>query len=301
MRDFVIITDSASDMPLELIKRYNIKILGISCAFNGKEIKDDLDKSIDIDEFYESVEKSAMPTTSMINPLEYIIEFENILKDDKDIIYICISSGMSGIYDSAMIAKESLLNKYKGVRIEIIDSLSVSMGEGILAYYAHQLKEDGKSFDEIINWLNNNIQNSQLWFMVDDLNHLRRGGRISSTQAMVGSLLDIKPVITASKEGILTIHSKVRGKKRAINTLLETFEQKSHNIKGYDFKKELVFIAHGHANGENEAKNIEEEIRKLSPVKTLVTRIRVTIGSHTGPSAVGLAFIGDKRDDLRKM
>ena len=301
MRDFVIMTDSASDMPIELIKKHDMKILGISCIYNDKEIKDDLDKSIDIDEFYESVEKGAMPITSMINPLEYIIEFEKIIKDDKDIIYICISSGMSGIYDSAMIARESLLNKYKGARIEIIDSLSVSLGEGILAYYACRLKEDGKSFDEVKNWLNSNIQNSQLWFMVDDLGHLKRGGRISGTQAMVGSLLDVKPIITAGKDGILTVHSKVRGKKRAIKTLLETFQQRSHNVEGYDIKNDLIYIAHAHSNVESEAKNLEEQIRKISPVKTLVTRIRVTIGSHTGPSAVGVAFLGNKRDELRKM
>jgi len=296
MRDFVIMTDSASDLPFQSVERYGMKILEISCIYNGKEVKDDLNKNINIDEFYESIEKGDMPTTSMINPLEYIMEFEKILKNDKDIIYICISSRMSGIYDSAMIAKESLLNKYKGVRIEIIDSLSVSLGEGILAYYACKLKEEGKSFDEVKDWLNSNIQNSQLWFMVDDLDHLKRGGRISRTQAMVGNLLDIKPIITANKQGILMVHSKVRGKRKSLKTLLETFEQKSHNIKN-----DLVYIAHAHSSLEDEAKNLEKEIQTLLPIKTLITRIGVTIGAHTGASAIGLAFMGNIREDQKRM
>jgi len=288
MRGFVIITDSGSDLPSEIIKKYDIKVAEISCTFDGKEVKDDLVDNVSMSHFYECIEKGDMPRTSMVNTLEFVTVFENCLKDNKDIIYISLSSGLSGTYNSALIAKESLLKKYKDAHIEIVDSLSATMGEGLLVYHACQLKTEGKSYEEIVNWLNDNAPKVNIWFMVEDLNHLKRGGRISGTQATVGNLLNIKPILTFNKEGKIYVYAKERGRKKSLKTLIEHIEQKCRDIEN----KTIGIV---HANCEKDAKEIEREIKKLSPREILIAPLRIVVGTHAGPLAIGVIFIGDER------
>ncbi len=162
------------------------------------------------------------------------------------------------------------------------------MGEGLLVYEACKLKNEGKSFDEVVCFLNENVLNTQLWFLVEDLNHLKRGGRISGTQAVVGNLLNIKPILTVDKEGKLFVFDKVRGRKKSIKTIIEQFKERCSNIKD-----STVCIVY--ANCEEEAKELEKELKLFLPKEILITPIRVVIGTHAGPLALGLAFLSDEK------
>ncbi len=288
MKDFVIVTDSSSDLLVDIVKKYNIVVIGLPCNFKGEEIKEDSTYRVDLNDFYESMNKGEMPRTSMANPTDFINVFEDILNKGKDIIYISLSSGLSSTYNSSLIAKESLLSTYKDAKIETIDSLSAAAAQGLLVYEACKLKEKGESFEKVVNWLNDNVQKLNLWFMVDSLDHLKRGGRISLSQALIGNVLNIKPILTIDSKGKLVVVDKVRGRKKGMKALLEVLQNRCDDINN-----SVVCILHG--NCEEDSKNLEEEIKKLSPLETLITPVRIVIGTHTGPGALAIAFFGNNR------
>jgi DegV family protein with EDD domain len=289
MKDTVILIDSCSDLPREYIEKNNIPSIGLTVNFKGQQIVDDFGKTISYKEFYNAVKEGEMPTTSQINSYTYKDVFERYIKEGKSIIYLGFSSQLSGSLNSSYIARNELLEEYTDADITIIDTKSASLGEGLIAYYACEMLKKGCTKDEIVNWVEENIPKVNHWFTVDDLNHLKRGGRISSTGAMIGTMLSIKPILTIDGEGKLVPAAKVKGRKKAIMSLVDEFRQKSVNPE-----EQVIFISHGECL--KDALAIKDMITSEFNVKdVIINSIGPVIGAHTGPGTLALFFIGENR------
>lgn len=285
----VIITDSCCDLPLKYIEENSISALGIICNFKGKDFIEDFGKTIPYDEFYREVRNGEMPTTAQINSYRFVEEFKKHVDAGKSIIYLAFSSALSGTYNSALIAKEEILSENPNADISVIDTRSASMGEGLIVYYAVEMLKNGASKEEIVHWVESNKLKINHWFTVDDLNHLKRGGRVSAASAAIGTILDIKPILNVNDEGKLIPISKVKGRKKAIKTLSEKFT--NHAV---DPENQMVFISHGDCL--QEALILKEIIEKEHGVKSfMINHIGPVIGSHSGPGTIALFFIGENR------
>lgn len=285
----VIIIDSCSDLPRDFVEKNNIPCLGINVKLNGREFVDDFGKTVTYKEFYDAVREGEMPTTAQVNSEIYKEEFLKHVKENKSIIYLAFSSGLSGSINSANIAKSEILEEYENADITIIDTKSASLGEGLIAYYAYDMLKKGCSKEEIVRWVEENKLKVNHWFTVDDLNHLKRGGRVSGTQAVVGTLLNIKPVLNVDNEGRLIPIMKVKGRKKALRTLVEKFRERVVNPA-----EQVVFISHSDCISDAElVKNMILEEFKVKDI--IINFIGPGVGSHTGPGTVTLFFIGESR------
>jgi DegV family protein with EDD domain len=286
----IIITDSCCDLPLEYINENNIPVISLTFHFKGREYKDDFGKSIDYKTFYDEVRKGEMSNTSQINA--YIFEeiFKKYISEGYSIIYIAFSSALSGTYNSSLIARENILDENKNADITIVDSRSASMGQGLIVYYANEMLKKGASKQEIVDWLENNKLRVNHWFTVDDLNHLKRGGRVSAASAAIGTILDIKPILHVNDDGKLIPVTKVKGRKKSIKTLAEELKNKIVNPE-----EQTIFISHG--DSFEDAKMLEKIILEEVKVKNvLINYVGPVIGSHSGPGTIALFFIGQNRN-----
>ncbi len=285
----ILVIDSGCDLPLEYIKQDNIVPLGLICNFKGEAIEDDFGKNFIRKDFYDALRQGEMPTTSQINSEKFIEVFKKYVMEEKSIIYIVMSSALTGTINSANIARETILEEFPDADISIVDSKCASLGEGLLVYYAYEMLKKGSSKEEIVTWLEENKLKINHWFTVNDLNHLKRGGRVSSSAAAVGTLLNIKPVLFVDNEGRLIPFSKSRGRKKAINTLVEKFKERT------DPNKEQV-IAIGHGDCIEDALTLEALVREHGNVKDVIlSYVGTAIGAHTGPEILGLYFIAEER------
>lgn len=285
----VLIIDCCCDLPIEYVEKNNVELLSLTVNINGKEYKDNLGKSLSYKDFYLAVRNGAMPSTSQINVFDFEKEFRKHVSLGKAIIYIAFSSALSGTYNSACIAKENILEEYKDADITIIDSRCASLGEGLLDYYAIEMLKNGASKEEIVNWVEENKLKVNHWFTVDDLNHLKRGGRVSGTAAAIGTILDIKPIMHVDDEGKLIPVTKVKGRKKSIKTLAEELNKRIINPE-----EQIIFISHGDCI--EDAKFLEKLILEKHKVKdVIINNIGPIIGSHAGPGTVAVFFIGEKR------
>lgn len=286
MSEFIITADSTVDMPKEYLTEKNIPIMALSYVLDGVTYEDD--NGLTGKEFYDKIREGAMPTTSQINPEQAKAVFESFLKEGKDVIHIAFTSGLSGSYNSARIAAEELSEEYPERKITVIDSLCAAMGEGMLLYKAVELKEQGKNFDEIVEWVENNKLHICHDVTVDDLFHLHRGGRVSKTSAIVGSMIKIKPIIHVNDEGKLIVIGKERGRKKSLMTLVNRMEEK---MKGYD--NDVFMIVHGDAPEDAEfVKN--EMIKRFGVTNIIVNCLGSVIGSHTGPGVIAIFYMGER-------
>ncbi len=290
MPNYVIITDSTTDLPADLIKELDILVLPLSFTIDGNTYEDYSDgRDLPLKDFYNKVRAGKMSVTSQINPEDFIKAFEPILKNGNDILYIAFSSGLSGTYQSANIAADKLKELYPERKIAIVDSLCASMGEGLFVYYAVMKKREGMNINELEKWLNDNKLKFCHWFTVDDLHHLRRGGRVSAATAILGSMLSIKPVLHVDDEGHLILMGKSRGRRKSLDCLVSKFEEIA-----IDPKNQIVFISHGDC--EDDANYVANEIKKKFNVKNvIISMIGPVIGSHSGPGTIALFFVGNKR------
>ncbi|SKA90675.1 EDD domain protein, DegV family [Clostridium sp. USBA 49] len=285
----VLIIDCCCDLPIEYVEKNNVELLSLTVNINGKEYKDNLGKSLSYKDFYLAVRNGAMPSTSQINVFDFEKEFRKHVSLGKAIIYIAFSSALSGTYNSACIAKENILEEYKDADITIIDSRCASLGEGLLDYYAIEMLKNGASKEEIVNWVEENKLKVNHWFTVDDLNHLKRGGRVSETAAAIGTILDIKPIMHVDDEGKLIPVTKVKGRKKSIKTLAEELNKRIINPE-----EQIIFISHGDCI--EDAKFLEKLILEKHKVKdVIINNIGPIIGSHAGPGTIAVFFIGEKR------
>lgn len=290
MADYQIVTDSTADLTAEMIEDLRLQVIPLCYTLDGKtchnipgggEMSDH--------EFYEKLRAGKMSTTAQINSEEFITQFTPFLETGKDVLYLAFSSGLSGTCQSAMIAQKELREKFPDRRIEVFDTLCASMGEGLLAYHAAMLKKSGKSMDEVLVWLKENVLCLCHWFTVDDLNHLKRGGRVSAATALVGTALGIKPVLHVDNEGHLINVSKTRGRKASLDALVKRMEETA-----LDPEKQTVFISHGDCL--EDAQYVERQVReKLGVREVYLNFIGPVIGAHSGPGTVALFFLGKER------
>lgn len=285
----VLIIDSACDLPREYVEQKNVHLLPLTVIFRGKEHKDDLGKSLSSEEFYNAIKAGEMPSTTQVNVYEYSEAFREYVKEGKAVVCIVLSSGLSGSYNSACIARETILEEFENADITIVDSKAASGGEGILAYQAIEMLKSGAQKQEIVSWLEDNKFKINHWVTVDDLNHLKRGGRISSTAAVMGTLLDIKPIINVDDEGKLQTVAKAKGRKKSIRTLAEELDKRIVNAE-----EQVIIINQGACL--EDAKYLEKLVLEKHKVKKVILgEIGSAIGSHTGPGILALFFIGEKR------
>ena len=285
----VIFTDSCCDLPRNFINENNIQVMPLRVNIKGSDVPDDLGKSITNKEFYKLIREGEMPTTSQVNVNTFEDEFRRFSEEGYSIIYIGFSSALSGCVNSARLAKDIILEETKDADITIIDTKSASMGLGLIVYYASNMLKEGKSKDDIISWIEENKLRVNHWFTVDDLNHLKRGGRVSSTAAVVGTILNIKPILHVNDEGKLIPLSKVKGRKKSMKVLQEKLKERIVNPE-----EQVVFISHGDCL--EDAEYLRELI--LSEVKIkdiIINNIGPAVGAHSGPGTVALFFIGNER------
>jgi DegV family protein with EDD domain len=287
---YEIVTDSSADLTDELIQEYGIHIVSLSFRVGGEEFPCYVQgQKTDYKQFYDRMRKGEMVDTSLIDMSTCRDIFEGILRRGNDVLYIGFSSALSGSYNAGAMVAESLRGAYPERRIATIDSLSASMGEGLLVYYAAEQRRDGKSMDEVSDWLIENRLHLCHWFTVDDLFHLKRGGRISAATALVGTMLGVKPVLHVDNEGKLVAVGKVRGRRKSLETLVDEMEKTCTNPT-----EQLVFISHGDCV--EDAQHVERLVRERLKVKDVqINYVDPVIGAHSGPGTVALFFLGVQR------
>ncbi len=286
MNRFQIITDSCSDLPQEMIRDLQLCVIPMSIEYQGKSF---LEGDIPIEEIYGGLRKGESAQTAAINPETWSQAMEPFLKAGTDVLVISFSSGLSSTYQSAVIAGEELGEQYPDRKIRVVDSLCASMGQGLLVWYAANQCAEGRSIDEVTEWVESRKLNLCHWFTVDDLMFLKRGGRISSTTAVVGTMLQIKPVLHVDDEGHLISMAKARGRKAALQALVEKFYKTA--LPG---ENDTVFLSHGDCL--EDAQYVAQLLKERCGVHNVVINyIGAVIGSHSGPGTVALFFLGDKR------
>lgn len=292
MSDYVIITDSTTDLSPEIIAELDIQVLPLEFSFSETDVYRNYPdgREIGFKEFYDRVRGGAMPKTNQINSTAYADCIEPYLREGKDVLILAFSSALSGTYQSSLIAVEELSQKYPDRKIITVDTLSASMGEGLLVYHAAKKRDAGMSVTDLAKWVENNRRRLCHWFTVDDLNHLKRGGRVSSAAALFGTILGIKPVLHVDNEGRLIPVEKVRGRRQSIEAMVE------HMVKTIDESEgpQTIFISHG--DSEQDAQYLAKLVREKVEVKEIVLNyIGPVIGAHSGPGTIALFFLGTER------
>ena len=287
---FEIVTDSSCNLPEDIIDRYGLHILSLRFLVGGKEYYSYTKGEItDLAQFYTMMRNKEEITTSQISSDTCTKPFESLLQDGKDVLYIGFSSALSGTYQVGYLALEELKKKYPERKIYAVDTLGASLGEGLLVYHAANLREAGESIEAVNGWLLENRLHLCHWFTVDDLFFLQRGGRVSGTVAIFGTLLNVKPVMHMDNEGRLIFVTKVRGRKRSLDALVERLDQTAINPS-----EQSIFITHGDCleDAQYVAKKIEE---KYHPKEIVINWVDPVIGAHSGPGTVALFFLGTER------
>ena len=287
MKDYVIITDSTCDLTSDYLNELDVKVIPLKFIYEEKSYYDGTGMSYK--DFYNLLREKKNVKTSQVNTETFIKEFEPYLNQQMDILYIAFSSALSGTFSCAEIAKNELIEQYPERKIIIVDSRSASMGEGLLVYYAAQKKKEGLSIDDLSDWIEKNKFNVCHWFTVDDLFHLKRGGRVSSASALLGSMLGIKPILHVDNAGKLIPTEKVRGRKAALISLVDHMKNSAEVTPN-----DIVFISHGDALAD--ANFVKDLILKNFDVKEVkINYIGSVIGAHAGPGTVALFFMGKNR------
>lgn len=290
MREFVITTDSDSEIPYDYAEKNGVEVFAMPYTFNDKEYLFDLFKNMElIREFFAGLRNGAMATTSARSPHEIYEFFKAIVSQGKDLVNISLSSKLSNHYTYACMARDDILAEYPDAKVVVIDCLSICMAQGLVVYTAQEMKKAGKSMDEIIDWVEKNKLNMNMYFTVDDLNFLKRGGRLSGAAAALGTVLDLKPIIYGDREGRLVPIDKVKGRKKALRYFVDRLGESEAYLD--DMIATII-----HADAEEDAKLLEQMIReRYKPKEIWIRPMGPVIGSHTGPGALGLVFFGKER------
>ena len=287
MTNYQIITDSGADLPTDLLSSLDVKLASLSLLFRGQVLADSV--TDETKTFYQAMRDGESATTSAINPDGWAAVMEPVLKEGKDILVIAFSSGLSTTYQSAVIAADELREQYPQRTIRVVDSLCASLGQGLLVWYACQKRDAGMSLNELADWVETRKWNLSHWFTVDDLRYLKRGGRISAATALVGTMLNIKPVLHVDDEGHLVSVAKTRGRKASIQALLQQME--ASMLPG---ENDTAFICHGDCL--EDAQLLASLVKERCGVKEVfIGYTGAVIGSHSGPGTLALFFLGSQR------
>lgn len=293
MSEFIISCCSTADLSEEHFQKRGISYICFHYELDGKEYADDLGRSMPFDKFYAAMAGGAQTKTSQVNADEFTAYFETFLKEGKDILHVTLSSGISGVLNSAMVAKEILAERYPERRICIVDSLGASSGYGLLMDALADLRDNGKTIDEIHQWALSHRLQVHHWFFSTDLTFYIRGGRISKTAGTIGGLLNICPLLNMDNAGKLVPRYKIRTKKKVIRAIVDKMEEFADNGSEYSGK---CYISQSacYEDAKAVAELVEARFPKLNG-KVEINPIGTTIGSHTGPGTVALFFWGAER------
>lgn len=285
-----ITTDSTSDLPLEYYKENNVACIGMQFRLGDKDYAEGPDMAITPHEFYDALRAGTPSSTVQVNTFEFVDFAEPVLAAGDDLLHIAFSSGLSGTYESCVRGAQELAVKYPERKVVVVDSLAASMGEGLLVYYAVENLKSGMSLEDNARWLEDNKLHLCHWFTVDDLMHLHRGGRVSKTSAVFGSMLSIKPVLHVDDDGHLILVSKSRGRQASLQALADRMKATVFD----NVKEQMIFISHGDCL--EDAEKLADILRKtLGVTKIMIHNIGAVIGSHSGPGTVALFFLGSQR------
>ncbi len=295
MSDYIISCCSTADLTAEHFEKRDINYICFHFELDGKHYTDDLGKSIGFHDFYQAMVKGAETKTSQVNADEYKEYFEAFLQAGKDVLHICLSSGISGSINSAMIAKAELKEKYPDRKIYVVDSLGASSGFGLLMDKLADLRDQGMGIDEVYAWVEANKLRLHHWFFSTDLTFFVKGGRISKTSGFVGTMLNICPLLNMDNQGRLIPRYKIRTKKKVIKAIVEKMEEHAQDGLNYSGK---CYISQSdcYEDARAVADLVEEKFPKLEG-KVEINYVGTTIGSHTGPGTVALFFWGDERGE----
>lgn len=291
MRDFVIITETTADLPDSYIEENGLVIIPLYYQI-GETVYGE-EKHLELKVFFDAMRNGATPTTSASNPDTIRKTYIKLIESGKDILHLAFTSGLSCSYNNAAFVAEDLKEEYPDAKITVIDTLCASMGQGLIVNSAVQMKKAGKSMDEIAEWVEAKKLNVCHQVTVEDLVYLYRGGRLKKSSAVLGTIINIKPLIHVTDEGKLLSFDKVRGRKKSLNTLVDNMVAA---IEGYDYdiENEWVYISHGDC--QEDAEYVQKQIEERIGVKKfMINFLSPTIGSHAGPGTVALFFYGKKR------
>ena len=293
MKSYVVSCCSTADLTKEHFAKRNISYICFHYELNGQQYADDLGQSMPFDQFYKAMQDGATTKTSQINADEFTEYFEGFLKEGKDILHVCLSSGITGVVNSANIAREELSEKYPDRKILIVDSLGASSGYGLLMDRLADLRDEGKTIEEVYQWAEAHKLNLHHWFFSTDLTFYIRGGRISKTSGFFGTMLNICPLLNMDDQGRLIPRYKIRTKKKVIRAIVDKMEEYAEG--GLDYSGKCYISQSACIEDAREvARLVEERFPKLNG-KVEINSIGTTIGSHTGPGTVALFFWGSKR------
>lgn len=290
MSEYVLMTDSCCDLPAELAEELELEVLPLRLELKGKEYRNYLDgREIGFHDFYDQVRSGEMPVTSAVNVGEFEEAMRPTLEAGKDLLCLCFSSALSTTFQSASIAAGELAEEFPGRKVYALDTRCASMGQGLLVWLCGREKQRGLSIEELADYAEKTKGRLCHWFTVDDLNHLKRGGRVSAAAALFGTMLSVKPVLHVDDEGRLIPMEKCRGRKASLLALVDHMEKTAD-----DPENQTVFLSHGDCL--EDANFVAEEIRRRFGTKDIrVSYVGPVIGSHTGAGVVALFFLGGKR------
>ena len=295
MSNYIISCCSTADLSKEHFQKRDIQYICAHYELDGVQYPDDLGQTIPFDEFYQKMTDGADTKTSQINETEFREYFEPFLKEGKDILHLCLSTGITGVFNSANIAKNELQEKYPDRKIIVLDSLAASSGFGLLMDKVADKRDEGMDIDSLATWVEENKLKLHHWFFSSDLTFFIKGGRVTKTAGLVGGILNICPLLNVSNEGKLIPRYKIRGKKKVIQAIFE--QLKEHAQDGADYSgKCYISQSACYEDAKAVADLIEAYFPKLDG-KVVINSIGTTIGSHTGPGTVALFFWGDERVD----
>lgn len=285
MNNYQIITDSGCDLPQSMLSSLNITAQPLLVNFRGETLNDSVDEGVR--EFYAGLRAGDVATTSAINPEGWKTVIEPVLKEGRDALVVTFSSGLSTTYQSAMIAADELLETYPDRKIRVVDSLAASLGQGLLMYYLCAKRDEGLDLDALADWADEFRHKVCMWFTVDDLMFLKRGGRVSAATALVGTMLQIKPVLHVDEEGHLINMAKCRGRKASILAL-------AAKLKEAGMPNDVAYICHGDCI--EDAEYLAAYLKENCGVKEVfIGYTGAVIGSHSGPGTLALFYLGNNR------
>ena len=290
MSNYVIITDSSCDLPDSLVKELELEVLPLAFIMDGKTYRNYPDnREMSPDEFYGKEREGLMATTNAVNVGEATDAIEAALKQGRDVLVLAFSSGLSTTYNSFKIAADELAEQYPGRKVYAVDTLCASLGQGMFVYQAAKLRQEGKSIEEVRDWAEENKMRQCHYFTVNDLFFLKKGGRVSAATAVVGTMLQIKPVLHVDDEGHLINIAKARGRKASLTALVDKVGELAE-----DPASQTMFISH--SDCQEDAQFVADEIKKRYGTKKIIINfIGPVIGAHTGPGCVALFFTGKHR------
>lgn len=289
MRDFVITADSNCDLLPEYVKEHNIGIIPHYYDIEGVTYGDEV--NLDPHEFYELMRAGKMPTTMASNPAVIRDTFRAYAEQGVDVLHLSFSSALSGGHSNVVCGADEIMEEFPEMKIKVLDTLNVSMGEGMVVMKAVRMKEEGKSLDEIAQWIEENKQHFCVYFVVDDLFHLHRGGRVSKTTAIVGSMVGIKPILIVNEEGGLVSSDKARGRKKAMKTIVD----KAVANMGEEYLGPEWDLCVVHGDALEDAQALAAMLKEQTGKDAIINTISPSIGAHSGPAALGILCMGKQR------